>query len=172
MAEKNTSITLKRYTSGFTYREYIAQIQRNSEDFAQYYERGHLSADDRAFFQRAGQVHGGFARLLVISEDWCPYAIRAVPVMARIAEAAGAEIRVFTRDDNPDIMQQFLNQGKFNSIPVAAFYTDDMKELCRWIEKPGTVMIRPDNTLPPRQDFQQESAREMRLLLAECLDLR
>jgi hypothetical protein len=169
MTEKHSVVTRERFSSGFTYKEYVAQIERNSDGFSQFYERGKLSPDDIAFFSKAGRIKDGFAKMLVISEDWCPYAVRGVPVMARIAEAAKAEMRIFTRDANLDIMKQFLHQGKFMTIPVAVFYTDDLTEICRWIEKPGTVVLKPDENLPARKDFQQECAREMRLLLAAQL---
>jgi len=171
MPEKRSVVTAKRFSSGFTYEGYVAQIERNRDAFHKFLERGQLLPEDKAFFQKAGKAKGGFSRMLVISEDWCPYAVRAVPLMEHIAGAAGAEMRVFTRDGNPDIMKEFLNRGKFESIPVAVFYTDDMKEICRWIEKPGTMELKLEATLPKRQDFQQESAREMRLLLAEKLGL-
>lgn len=169
MTEKHPVVTQERFISGFTYKEYVAQIERNSDGFQQFYEKGGLSADDKAFFSKSGRIKDGFAKMLVISEDWCPYAIRAVPVMAHIAAAAKAELRIFTRDANLDIMKQFLHQGRFMTIPVAVFFTNDLSEICRWIEKPGMVVLKPDENLPVRKDFQQECAREMRLLLSAKL---
>ena len=45
----------------------------------------------------AGQP-GGPAKILVISEDWSSDCRRDVPVLARVAEAGGMELRIFTRD--------------------------------------------------------------------------
>jgi hypothetical protein len=36
-------------------------------------------------------------------------------------------------------MNEFLNQGKYTSIPVIVFYTKDLKEICRWIERPESA---------------------------------
>ena len=39
------------------------------------------------------------------------------------------EMRVFLRDQNPDLMDQYLNRGIFKSIPVFVFFDGDMKEV-------------------------------------------
>jgi hypothetical protein len=57
--------------------------------------------------------------------------------MARIAEASGMELRVFFRDQNKDIMAEFLNHGEHESIPTFVFYTRDHRYLCHWIERPA-----------------------------------
>jgi len=75
--------------------------------------------------------------VLVLGEDWCPDVFRGLPVIVRIAEAAGMELRVFPRDDNLDIMNAFLNQGQHQSIPTAVFYTHDHRYICHWIERPA-----------------------------------
>ena len=74
--------------------------------------------------------------MLIIGEDWCPDVYRGMPVMARIAEASGMEIRVFPRDSHLDIMNEFLNKGEYLSIPVAVFYTRDHQYIGHWIERP------------------------------------
>jgi thiol-disulfide isomerase/thioredoxin len=81
-------------------------------------------------------------KLLVIGEDWCPDVFRGMPVLARIAEAAGWEARFFQRDQNNDIMDEFLNvqNGQsFQSIPVAVVYTEDMQYVGHFIERPVTA---------------------------------
>jgi hypothetical protein len=41
---------------------------------------------------------GGPAKIAVISEDWSSDCRRDVPYLARLAEAGGLELRIFTRD--------------------------------------------------------------------------
>jgi hypothetical protein len=45
------------------------------------------------------------------------------------------ELRVFPRDQNKDIMAEFLNQGEFESIPTIVFYTKDHQYIAHWIER-------------------------------------
>ena len=62
------------------------------------YERARLSeAQTAAIRWLAAQPHGP-ARILVISEEWSSDCRRDMPMLARLAEAGGLELRIFTRD--------------------------------------------------------------------------
>jgi hypothetical protein len=61
--------------------------------------------------------------------------VRELPVLARVAEAAGIEFRIFPRDENHDIMNEFLKEGLYMSIPVAVFYDQGHEYICHWIER-------------------------------------
>lgn len=188
-------VTAERFAKGFTFKDYVAAIKVNRDRYEHFYNSFQLSPEDKTFFEKAGKTENGIGRLLAIAEDWCPDAFRGVPVMARIAEAAGAEMRIFPRDQNLDIMNEFLNQGKFMSIPVAVFFTSGLKEIGRWVERPQVayreraeieaaikkempnatesdfrLAIR-DRTQPRYPAWQQETVREMRQTLAAKLGL-
>jgi hypothetical protein len=49
---------------------------------------------------------------------------------------ADVELRVFLRDRNPDITDQFLKHGRYRTIPVFVFFDEAMSELARFIERP------------------------------------
>jgi hypothetical protein len=130
-------VTPERFAQGLTYEQWMAAIDRNQERFQENYEATELSEDDvRAFRELVAGAHGP-ARCLALGEAWCPDVFRGLPVMARIAEASGMELRVFFRDQNRDIMAGFLNQGEHESIPTFVFYTRDHRYLCHWIERPA-----------------------------------
>lgn len=66
----------------------------------------------------------GFARsedagiLLVLAEDWCGDAVKALPPLAaRAARAGNLDLRVLSRDANDDLMDEHLTGGA-RSIPV------------------------------------------------------
>ena len=48
----------------------------------------------------------------------------------------GIEMRVFERDQNKDLIQSYLKNGEFESIPVFVFFDKDHKELAHFIERP------------------------------------
>ena len=195
MTEKPGAVTPERFVSGFTYQDYTAQVKVNKSQFEKYYATGQLSAEDVQFFRNASQAPNGMARMLVLGEDWCPDVFRGLPVIARIAEAAGIELRMFPRDQNLDIMNEFLNQGKFMSMPVAVFYTKDLRYIGHWIERPASANrertqieadVRKEKPQASEQEaqmvirerlqarypaWQQESIREMRQMLSEKLGL-
>lgn len=194
MTSETSVVTPERFTEGFSYPDYIAQININRNWFEKLYDSFQVDPDDAEFFRNAASLPNGPAKLMVIGEDWCPDVYRGMPMMARIAEAGGMEMRVFPRDSHMDIMNEFLKEGKWASIPVAVFYTADHEYLCHWIERPAlaeremesiTAQVRSempnasDQELraaarPRNQErftaWQQESVKEIRELLAKSLD--
>jgi thiol-disulfide isomerase/thioredoxin len=137
MATEKSSVTPERFATGFSFKDYIAQITVNKDNFEKFYQTAELTVDDTAFFRRVVALPGGPKKILVIGEDWCPDVFRGMPAMARIAEAAGIEMRIFPRDKNLDIENEFLKEDKYQSIPVCVFYTGDLKYIGHWIERPA-----------------------------------
>src|SRR5262249_39311127 len=81
--------------------------------------------------------------VLVLAEDWCGDVIDNLPILGRIAQESGKlNLRVFLRDQNLDIMDQYLNQGEFRSIPVLVFFNEEFHEIGRFIERPASVTER------------------------------
>jgi hypothetical protein len=135
--QQESVVTRERFDSGLTWEQYLEHIRRNTKKFQYNYDQTVLSADDAAAFRRLAESPTGPARVLALGEDWCPDVFRGLPVMARIAEAAGMDLRIFPRDDNLDVMNEFLNKGEHQSIPVFVFYTRDHDYICHWIERPA-----------------------------------
>jgi thiol-disulfide isomerase/thioredoxin len=122
-----------------------------------WYEASRRSDAQAAAVRWLAAQPGGPAKVLVISEEWSSDCRRDVPMLARLAEAGGLELRIFTRDgkrfgqsqrpsladapdSNADIMAEFLNvkNGQtWQSIPVAVFYTRDLEYLYHYVEYPA-----------------------------------
>lgn len=129
-------VTPTRYLQGLTYADFLAQAAVNVDKFEQNYKSTPLSAEDLAFFKRAASQPNGPAKIMAIGEAWCGDVYRELPTVARIAEVTGMELRVFLRDENPDIMDEFLsNEGKSRAIPVFVFYTADMQYIAHFTER-------------------------------------
>jgi hypothetical protein len=78
--------------------------------------------------------------VLVLAEDWCGDVIANLPVLGRLAEASGKlNLSIFLRDQNTDIMSQYLKDGQHQSIPVFVFFDQDFRELGHWIERPARI---------------------------------
>lgn len=87
--------------------------------------------------------------------EWSSDCRRDLPMLARLAEAGGLDLRVFVRDGdrtarapkpepglspNADIMSEFLNDKNgqtWQSIPVVVFYGEDMRYLYHYVEYPA-----------------------------------
>jgi hypothetical protein len=136
MTGKTTVVTPARFAQGLSYKDFLGQAKVNLDQFEANYKSAQVSAEDAAFFKRLVAT-GKASKVLVIGEDWCPDVYRGMPVAVRIAEASGMEIRAFPRDKNLDIMNEFLNKGEFQSIPVVVFYSKDLGYVAHWTERPA-----------------------------------
>jgi hypothetical protein len=139
MTQATTAVTPERFDNAMSYADYLAAISVNRDQFQHYYDIAHLTDDDVAFFRKVASLSSGPAKMLVVAEAWCPDVFRGVPVFARIAEAAGMTMRIIARDENPDIMDEFLLNGRARAIPVAVFYTRDHRYIAHWIERPAVA---------------------------------
>tara|TARA_R110002012_G_scaffold293771_1_gene489579 strand:+ start:161 stop:766 length:606 start_codon:yes stop_codon:yes gene_type:complete len=48
---------------------------------------------------------------LIITESWCGDAAQTMPMMNKVAQAAGVDFKVVLRDENPLLMDRFLTNG-------------------------------------------------------------
>ena len=186
--QRESVVTPERFASGMTWEGYLDHIKRNRDKFDYNYRETVLTDGDVAGLRRLAEWPEGPARVLALGEDWCPDVVRGLPVIARIAEAAGIELRIFPRDDNLDIMSEFLNQGEHQSIPAVVFYTRDHRYIAHWTERPAKAnaeMVEVmklfegrsrEEARPLYEEFQQgpvwaawrqETVREIRQLLEE-----
>ena len=162
MVREASVVTPERFAEGFTYQEYLDQIKVNKSWFEKLYESFHLTDEETEFFRQASGQAGGPAKMMVIGEDWCPDVYRGVPVAARIAEAGGFEMRIFPRDSHMDIMNEFLKEGKYASIPAVVFYTKDHEYIDHWIERPA-VADREMDEIQERVKRENPGADEQRV---------
>jgi hypothetical protein len=166
-------LTPERYTSGMTFEQYLAYIaspenlRREGSGGAprkdwsgwmrNWYASSRLSDAQAAAIRWLAAQPGGPARILAISEEWSSDCRRDIPMLQRLAEAGGLELRIFRRDgprfsrsqqpsladapdSNADLMAEFLNEKNgqtWQSIPVAVFYTKALEYLYHYTEYPG-----------------------------------
>ena len=129
-------VTKERFLQGMTFQQYLDQMGTNKEKFMEFLREVKIRPEDREALRKLGKK----LNVLVITEDWCGDALYNVPVLGRLVEGnPNVDVRVFLRDKNPDLMDQYLNQGTYRSIPVFAFFDDNMKEIARFIERPPKV---------------------------------
>ena len=130
-------VTAERFAQGLTVAEYLAQMHTNRDAFTRLLAEAPVRPEDR----EAIAALEGKIKILVITEDWCPDSLRTVPVVARLVDGLPhVEMRVFLRDDNPDVMDQYLKRGQFRAIPVFAVFDEEMNELGRMIEAKMNVV--------------------------------
>ena len=158
--------------------------------FRDRYARARLTDQQAAAIKWLAAQPDGPAKILVVSEDWSSDCRRDLPMLARLAEAGGLELRIFNRDGkkilgtrrpdpaaypdgNHDIMLEFLNAkngGEWASLPVVVIYTKDFRELHRYIEFPAIYRkdyIRSHMWAPrPGETAEQAKERDRREFVA------
>lgn len=130
------TISQERFEQGLAYDAYRAQMTRNQERFDETERTVTLPSEDVALIKSLPQAFN----VMVIAEDWCGDVIANLPVLGKLAEATSKlNIRIFLRDQNLDLMDQYLKEGQFRSIPVFVFFDEDFNELGYWIERPASM---------------------------------
>jgi hypothetical protein len=129
-------ITLERFAKGKTFQQYLDSGIRNKELFENNYNGLTVSAEQTAALKALAAKPNGPHHMVVIGEDWCPDVYRGAGVAQKIAEAAGIEMRFFERDQNKDMIVEYLKDGEFESIPVYVIYDKNHNEITHFIERP------------------------------------
>jgi hypothetical protein len=167
MTTEQSVVTPERFAQGLTYEAYLGKIERNQARFQENYDGTKVAEDDARALRELVARPDGPARCLALAEDWYPDVFRGLPVIARIAEASGMELRVFLRDQNKDIMTEFLKGGEHESIPALVFYTRDHHYIAHWIERPALaneqLPLLRDVTAPLRNQELPEEERKQAL---------
>ena len=128
-------ISQERFAEGLTAQQFVDQMTRNRERFEQNLEEttAIFSDEDRAFFSAQP------VSIAAIAEDWCTDVIQFLPPVIKLSEAYDLPLRIFLRDQNHDLIDQYLKQGEFRSIPVFVLYDADWNELGYFSERPEAV---------------------------------
>lgn len=70
---------------------------------------------------------------MIITEDWCGDSAQNIPYIFKIAELNPLiDLRLISRDENPDIMDLYLTDGKLRSIPKLVAFDNQGNELFQW----------------------------------------
>lgn len=74
---------------------------------------------------------------LVISEAWCGDAAQNLPLIAKAAEfSPNIELKILLRDENLDIMDQFLTNGGRSIPKLIAIDAENLEVLNEWGPRP------------------------------------
>ena len=130
-----------RFASGKTYEGFKAAMTQNRERLEAAEQAVEIDPRDLAYFRSLRSLH-----CLAIAEDWCGDVVANLPVVARLAQDVGPtfDLRCFSRAEAPDLVTAYLNRGRFESLPVLAFFDADWREVGVVIERPVAVTERRD----------------------------
>ena len=136
----------------------------SNDEHQEYYELGlqRLNRTIKTYKVDADQMQKFEAKnfngkILIISEPWCGDASATVPAVSKFFEAAGVEVRIFLRDTDLSLIDQFQTNGT-QSIPKVIIVNDDFSVKADWGPRPqfGNDLLKKfkeNEETYPREEF-------------------
>ncbi|WP_342429308.1 thioredoxin family protein [Neobacillus sp. FSL H8-0543] len=150
------------FEKGLTADEYISSMKTNKEGMLLIYEHFSLGEEFKAKLEAIKQKN---LRAIVLTEDWCGDAMLNTPVLLRIADAASMEVRFVLRDQNLELMDQYLTNGTSRAIPIFIFIDEEGKEVAVWGPRAPEVqaLVEKGRASLPSQDAPDFKEKQMAL---------
>lgn len=77
---------------------------------------------------------------LVITEGWCGDAAQNIPAINKMAEvASNIELRFILRDENPEIMDQYLTNGSRSIPKLICLDAESLEQIGTWGPRPSSI---------------------------------
>ncbi|MEN1970282.1 thioredoxin family protein [Lentibacillus sp. N15] len=155
------------FDKGMSPDTYIESMEKHKEDLLYIYDNFSVP-NDSAFFQSVADKK---LRAIVLTEDWCGDAMLNIPILLRITEKTNTPVRMLLRDENLELMDQYLTNGKSRSIPVFIFIDEQGNEVAKWGPRAPKIQQFVDQAqrnLPKKDtaDY-QEKFKEMLLFMTK-----
>ncbi len=147
------------FYQGETIEEFLGSLTDLKEKYQQHIDEVQLDDDQLG---RLVDLHPGL-KIMVIAEPWSGDVLYYFPVLIRLAEKAGWEVRIFRRDSYPDLILPYRKDGIYHSIPVYVFFDGDFNEVARWVERPTeATRLIDEESLKLRRRLREEHKDEWR----------
>lgn len=142
-------------------------------DFKEFRPKFELLLKESNPFSMAENLGDGFLAVryvMVIAEPWSGDVLYSLPPLLKIAKAAQWEVRIFRRDQYPDLILPYRKDGLYHSIPVFVFYDQDFNELAHWVERSSkathtideeSIKLRRRLREENKVEWQQETVAEL-----------
>ncbi|UOR11847.1 thioredoxin family protein [Halobacillus amylolyticus] len=146
------------FNKGITAQEYVDSMEQHQEGFVKIYEHFTVPAEDEPFFTKLQNKN---LRAIAITEDWCGDAMLNLPIFLRMAEAGGIATHFLHRDENLELMDQYLTNGTSRSIPKIIIIDEQGEEWLNWGPRAPKLQEFIDGAvanLPPKDadDFKEK----------------
>ena len=156
----------ERFANATTFAQYHERMQANKERMAQFVDEVQISAEHLAWWRARGPL-----KVYTLTYDSCGDALYNIPIMAKIAQQCpNIDLRVVQRDENLDIMDQYLNQGIYRSVPTFILMDDQRREVGNLKERPDSITRTLEaEQLAVRRGLREQNKEAWRPVVAEAL---
>lgn len=166
------AIYQKAFKNSMSYNDYLNLIdQKINENSSTGHEQNQMLTDftklNRARMKRLDKTQQILPELetivkgitqnqvwLVLTESWCGDAAQNIPVLQKLAEINPLiDLRLVLRDDNDELMQQYLTNGGKSIPKLIAVLADLNNELFTWGPRPATAQVEVKRLLDENGGF-------------------
>lgn len=150
------------FDKGLKIEEYIKGMEVNRDEMLSISERFELSEEEKVRLQNFRSQ--GY-KVIAITEDWCGDAMLNNAILLNLAVEARMEVRFILRDENLELMDQYLTNGTSRAIPIYIFLDKDGVEKAVWGPRADKIQalvtqLRSELPEPEAADF-KEKQKEM-----------
>ena len=150
------------FDKGQTPQEYIDSMGTHKENLLKVYNGFSIPENEK---ENLKQLASRNLNVIVLTEDWCGDAMVNLPVLLKIAEAADMEVRTLNRDENLELMDQYLTNGTSRAIPIFIFTDSEYEEKAVWGPRAPVVqqIVDEEKAKMPPKDHESfpDAQREM-----------
>lgn len=146
------------FEKGLTVHKYISSMNVHQDNLLKVYNNVSFSNEEVEYLQNFQQHQ---LRAVILTADWCGDAMVNLPIFMRIANEALIETRYLIRDQNLELMDQYLTNGTARSIPIIILLNKDGEEIAKWGPRAPFVQSLVDKLkqeLPPKESPEHEQA--------------
>jgi hypothetical protein len=95
--------------------------------------------------------------LLVITEGWCGDTAQSVPLFNKIEEyCPRIRLRLILRDDNPDVMDEYLTNGSRSIPKLICFDMETLEEIFVWGPRPAPLQEKVTELLKTKPTTEEK----------------
>ncbi len=122
---------------GLDFEGYLLKADMNVPTMREVFRETLVQPEDNEYFSwLCRSLPPKSLTVIALSESWCGDCVENLPVIAKLASLYPCfNLAIFARDENLDIMDRYLTEGK-RTIPVFVILDQDGTEIGRFIERP------------------------------------
>ncbi|MRX74301.1 thioredoxin family protein [Bacillus lacus] len=117
------------FDKGMSKYQYLSSMKVNQNHMLSIYNSFSLPEEDAAVLHALQEKK---LRAIVLTADWCGDAMVNIPIFMKMADEAFLEASYLIRDENLELMDQYLTGGRARSIPIFIVIDPEGKESMKW----------------------------------------
>ena len=146
------------FEKGMNQYDYINSMQVHKGNLLKVYNQFRLDDSDKELLHSLQEKE---LKAIILAADWCGDAMVNLPILMRISDEALLETRYLIRDENLELMDQYLTNGKSRSIPIIIFVNKDFEEVGKWGPRAPEAQAIADElkaSVPDKESPEYEAA--------------